>query len=270
MKILAIMIMLIMASGFAMAAKPIISISITPTNGEAESEYNMTVTNNANIVLSEITFFFGTDDIVPITTSTCKYGQNGLILKSSEQATCTFKVPQLKPQSYNIGVKSNKGRFQNTQMFNLINSSAYYQKILAKIKIGTKIPDNYGQVIGDGKYQGYIVNDVPINNCKAKELTTNQIDYDVVVTIESGKIKEITRGKTTEPTMEICLSNKAIEKIENTQEYTTTIIQQLESGEMSYSVNDPIQKLKFSFLQFLALILDGEYRQIAKILSFAK
>jgi hypothetical protein len=50
----------------------------------------------------------------------------------------------------------------------------------------------------------------------------------------------------------------------------TEQVLQLESGEMSYSVNDPIQKLKFSFLQFLALILDGEYMQIAKILSFAK
>ncbi len=85
MKILAILITLIMASGFVMAAKPVISISITPANGEAGSEYSVKIANNAHITIQKITFFFGPNETIPSSSTTCPYASGGTYLRSQEQ-----------------------------------------------------------------------------------------------------------------------------------------------------------------------------------------
>lgn len=270
MKIWTILIILIMASGFVMAAKPIISISITPTNGEAGSEYSVKIANNAQITIQKITFFFGPNETVPSSSSSCPYTSSGIYLRSQEQAFCTFKVPQLAPGAYSVGVRYGQSAIQATELFRVINSSSKYQELLSKIKVGEKIPDEYGAVISDGAYQGYVVGSTPLNDCDGTQLRSGQINYDAVVTIESGKIKSVTRGKTQNSIMEICLSDKAIRDIENSTDPKTTVLEELESGDMSYKVNDTVQQLKFAFLKMAAGFLGGDYVKIGKILSFAK
>lgn len=260
-----------MIVGFASAAKPIISILLTPTSGIAGSEYNAAITNNAQVTIQKITFQFGSKEIIPISTDTCRYSSGGITLKSMEEAKCTFRVPQMETGEYTIRVVTGPVVSQAPELFKITNPTPNYEGILSKVKVGTVIPDTYGAVIGDGKYQGYALKSPKqISKCTRSEIESNQINYEAIITVESGKITSVTKGETTDSLMEVCLSDKAIKEIEKSTDPLTTIADQLESGEMSYSISDAIQKMKFTFLQFIASILGGDYAKIGKILSFAK
>lgn len=269
MKKWTILAALIIILGFVYGANPIISISVTPTNGEVGSSYTATFTNNANRMMQGVKFYFGTNEIAPIPSTSCPYN-NGTTLKASEQIVCKFTVPNLPFGEYPIRVGSKVMITQAADLFRIINLT-HYQEMLSKIEIGTKIPDEYSLLIGDGEYQGYAINsNSQISNCESDGLRSIDVNYEAVVTIKSGKISSVKRGKTTNPVLEICIKDESIEKIQNSTNPTTTISEELEKGNVIYGVRDVGLKVKIAIMQFVSSLLGGKYIEIAKILSYAK
>jgi hypothetical protein len=268
MKSFVILISIGILCGFV-SAVPILSISSNPTAGSVGSNYNVTITNNAKIVLNGLTVYFGSSPAIAATSSgNCKYSPSGITLGAGGTVTCTFVVPQLPAGPYDIIVDS-KGQFRQRSVKQFI-INPNYEGHLAKIKVGTKIPDQYGAIIGDGKYQIYVVSpDSKSVICTKDELGSERINYEAVVTIKEGKISSVSRGSVADSNMEICISDKAIDEMEKSNEPETTLLQELETADIRYRINDGIMNVKIALMRFISSLLGGEYAKIAKVLSYA-